>query len=262
MRWARGRKSQSRRHDPEAVDMAAVEQVHGVDRHPHVGRALALDHVELLHRHDRMHAGQRAPALEAGLGPIAVGAADVDRAQLAQHQQHLVEMVGRGIVGVDQQGDVQLGFGVSLRSVIESFALFIWRSYRNGVGTKSASGRFSLRNGRGTSVRRMRVMKRLVLASAIASSLSLSGCATNPYGYDAINMIRRPGARRPALRSAARGGAVLGAVVPGVSPVDRRGGRRGARRRRRRGDQGPAILSRYPRLLLLRRPVRQPDLRL
>jgi hypothetical protein len=83
-----------RRHDPEPVDMAAIEQVHRVDRHPHVGRALALDHVELLHRHDRMHAGQRAPALEAGLGPIAVSAADIDRAQLAQHQQHLVEMVG------------------------------------------------------------------------------------------------------------------------------------------------------------------------
>ena len=95
-----------RRHDPEAVDIAAIEQVHRVDGHAHVGRALALDDVELLHRDDRVGAGQIAPALEAGLGPIAVGAADVDRAELAKHQQHFVEMVGRGIVGVDQQGDI------------------------------------------------------------------------------------------------------------------------------------------------------------
>ena len=129
--------------------MAAIEQVHRVDGHAHVGRALALDDVELLHRHDRMHAGQLAPALEAGLGPIAIGAADVDGAELAQHQQHFVEMVGRRIVGVDQQGDVQLGFGVIvtvghrvLRSVYLPFI-------RNGVGTKSASGRFSTHKGWG-----------------------------------------------------------------------------------------------------------------
>ena len=102
-----------RRHDPEAVDIAAVEQVHRLDGHAHVGRALALDDVELLHRDDRVEAGQLAPALEAGLGPIAVGAADVDRAELAEHQQHFVEMLGASIVGVDQQGDVVLSFAVS-----------------------------------------------------------------------------------------------------------------------------------------------------
>ena len=51
-----------RRHDPEPVDIAAVEQVHGVDRHPHVGRALALDDVELLHRDDRVGSGERRPS--------------------------------------------------------------------------------------------------------------------------------------------------------------------------------------------------------
>ena len=53
-----------------------------------------------------MEAGQLAPALEAGLGPIAVGAADVDGAELAEHQQHVVEMLRRSIVGIDQQGDI------------------------------------------------------------------------------------------------------------------------------------------------------------
>src|SRR5262245_59140864 len=69
----------------------------------------------------------------------------------------------------------------SFRSVIESFALFICRSYRNGDGTKSASERYSSHKGRGL-YQEDRVMKRLVLASAIAASVSLAGCATNPYG--------------------------------------------------------------------------------
>jgi hypothetical protein len=59
-------------------------------------------------------------------------------------------------------------------------------------------------------------MKRLVLASAIASSVALSGCATNPYGYNGDPQARR------AVTGAAIGGAsgaVVGAVVPGVNPV-------------------------------------------
>jgi len=59
-------------------------------------------------------------------------------------------------------------------------------------------------------------MKRLVLASVIASSVALSGCATDPYGqnYD-------PQARRAVTGAAIGGasGAVVGAVVPGVNPV-------------------------------------------
>jgi outer membrane lipoprotein SlyB len=58
-------------------------------------------------------------------------------------------------------------------------------------------------------------MKRLVLASAIASSVALSGCATtDPYYHD-------PQARRAAQGAVigGAGGAILGAVVPGVNPV-------------------------------------------
>ena len=62
-----------------------------------------------------MQAGQFLPALEAGLGPIAVGAADVDGAELAQHQEHFVEMPGRRIVGIDQQGDILFRVAVAVR---------------------------------------------------------------------------------------------------------------------------------------------------
>jgi hypothetical protein len=59
-------------------------------------------------------------------------------------------------------------------------------------------------------------MKRLILASAIASSVALSGCATNPYGYN-----NNPQATRAATGAVIGGatGAVAGAVMPGVNPV-------------------------------------------
>ena len=60
-------------------------------------------------------------------------------------------------------------------------------------------------------------MKRLVFASVIASSIAVSGCATDPYGYN-----NNPQAQR-AVQGAALGGlvgAATGAVVGGVSPVE------------------------------------------
>ena len=62
-------------------------------------------------------------------------------------------------------------------------------------------------------------MKRLVLAS-IAASVSLAGCATNPYGYNDGVQDDSQG-RRVATGAAIGGatGAVVGAVVPGVNPV-------------------------------------------
>jgi outer membrane lipoprotein SlyB len=63
-------------------------------------------------------------------------------------------------------------------------------------------------------------MKRLVLASAIASSIAVTGCATNPYGYNDWYQYDSQG-RRVATGAAIGGatGAVVGAVVPGVNPV-------------------------------------------
>ena len=60
-------------------------------------------------------------------------------------------------------------------------------------------------------------MKRLVLASVIAASVSVSGCATDPYGYNQTD----PQVRRAATGAAIGGalGAATGAVVGGVNPV-------------------------------------------
>jgi len=63
-------------------------------------------------------------------------------------------------------------------------------------------------------------MKRLVLASAIASSIAVTGCATDPYGYNGGYQYDSQG-RRVATGAAIGGvgGAVAGAVLPGVNPV-------------------------------------------
>ena len=62
-------------------------------------------------------------------------------------------------------------------------------------------------------------MKRLVLASMAAASVSLAGCASNPYGYNGYN--QDPQAQRAVTGAAIGGatGAVVGAVVPGVNPL-------------------------------------------
>ncbi|HEU5481567.1 MAG TPA: glycine zipper domain-containing protein [Sphingomicrobium sp.] len=70
-------------------------------------------------------------------------------------------------------------------------------------------------------------MKRLALA-AVAGSIALTGCATNPYGYGYDPYYGNQGyyydsqGRRIATGAAAGavGGAAIGAVVPGVSPVE------------------------------------------
>jgi hypothetical protein len=61
-------------------------------------------------------------------------------------------------------------------------------------------------------------MKKLILAAA-ATTMSLSACATDPYGY---NYGANEQARRAATGAAlgAAGGAAVGAVVGGVSPVE------------------------------------------
>ena len=69
-----------------------------------------------------MEAREQPPALEAGLRPVAVGSADVDRAELAQNQQHIIEMLGRRVVGVDQQGDVGFLLGVAIAHYDSFFA--------------------------------------------------------------------------------------------------------------------------------------------
>ena len=63
-------------------------------------------------------------------------------------------------------------------------------------------------------------MKKLILAAA-ATTLSLSACATNPYGYNDPYRSNSQGSRAATGAAiGAAGGAVLGAVVPGVSTVE------------------------------------------
>ena len=62
-------------------------------------------------------------------------------------------------------------------------------------------------------------MRRQALCAAIAASVAVTGCATNPYGYNSPYYDEQ--ARRAATGAAVGGvaGAVTGAVVPGVSPI-------------------------------------------
>ena len=72
-------------------------------------------------------------------------------------------------------------------------------------------------------------MKRLAITAALASSIALTGCATQqPYGYDPYGYNQQPyygqndQARRAATGAAVGGaaGALGGAIIPGVSTVE------------------------------------------
>src|SRR5919107_3920855 len=62
-------------------------------------------------------------------------------------------------------------------------------------------------------------MKRFVTTAALAATIAVSGCATNPYNDPYANNDQ---ARRAATGAALGGaaGAVAGAVIPGVSTVE------------------------------------------
>jgi uncharacterized protein YcfJ len=68
--------------------------------------------------------------------------------------------------------------------------------------------------------------KYLGLTAALAASVAVSGCATNPYGYN-NDPYYTSGYNNPNMGNTATGaaagavaGGVLGAVVPGVSTVE------------------------------------------
>ena len=64
-------------------------------------------------------------------------------------------------------------------------------------------------------------MKKLALTSALAASLTLSACATNPYGYNNDQYGNRSSNSQVGSGAALGGvaGAVAGAVIPGVNPI-------------------------------------------
>lgn len=62
-------------------------------------------------------------------------------------------------------------------------------------------------------------MKKLALTAALAASIGVSACATNPYGYNDPYAAEQQRRAATGAAAGAVGGAVLGAVVPGVSTV-------------------------------------------
>jgi outer membrane lipoprotein SlyB len=63
--------------------------------------------------------------------------------------------------------------------------------------------------------------KYLGITAALAASVAVSGCATNPYGYNDPYYQNSQGQRAATGAAAgAIGGAVAGAVIPGVSTVE------------------------------------------
>ncbi|HUG46476.1 MAG TPA: hypothetical protein VMK31_08230 [Sphingomicrobium sp.] len=72
-------------------------------------------------------------------------------------------------------------------------------------------------------------MNRFALSAALAGSLAVTGCATQPYGHDPYYGYNSPygqqqndQARRAATGAAIGGaaGAIGGAIIPGVSTVE------------------------------------------
>ena len=63
-------------------------------------------------------------------------------------------------------------------------------------------------------------MRHLALGAMVAGSLAVTGCATNPYGYN-DPYYSNDQTRRAATGAAVGGaaGAIAGAVLPGVNPV-------------------------------------------
>lgn len=67
-------------------------------------------------------------------------------------------------------------------------------------------------------------MRKTAITAALAASIAVTGCATNPYGYGYNDPYynNNDQARRAATGAAlgAAGGAAVGAVVGGVSPIE------------------------------------------
>ena len=62
--------------------------------------------------------------------------------------------------------------------------------------------------------------KYLGITAALAASVAVSGCATNPYGYNDPYANQQANRAATGAAAGALGGAVLGAIVPGVSTTE------------------------------------------
>src|SRR5690606_37853416 len=102
--------------DAEAVQVAAVHQVHRVDDQGAVGGVLAGGVVELLDRGDRVGQQPVLPPAQVAGGPVAVGAAHAGVAVLGDLRQQRGQGGGVAVVGVDQ--DRQAGASVAGHAVL------------------------------------------------------------------------------------------------------------------------------------------------
>jgi uncharacterized protein YcfJ len=63
--------------------------------------------------------------------------------------------------------------------------------------------------------------KYLGITAALAASVAVTGCATNPYGYnDPYYNNQQVGRAATGAAAGAVGGAIAGAVIPGVSTTE------------------------------------------
>ena len=92
--------------EAEAVEAAGVQQVHRVDDQRDVGRVLAGGVGELLLRQDGVPGQHLLPAGLLALGEVAVDAAQARLADLGHLLEEAVGDLGRGVVGVDQDGEL------------------------------------------------------------------------------------------------------------------------------------------------------------
>ena len=93
------------RNDREALHVACIEQVHGVDDQRRVGGVLATRVGELLNRLDRMAEQMLLPADEVRCRPVAVRPLDGGRSVLGDLLEQLGGQAGGRVVGVDQYGE-------------------------------------------------------------------------------------------------------------------------------------------------------------
>jgi hypothetical protein len=94
----------------ESVELFGVKQVHGIDHQRHVSGVLALHQIEGLHWLDGILVQHLDPSGETGLGPVAIGAPDVDHTMVGKFGENEVDLCGRGVIGINEQGDA-VGMG-------------------------------------------------------------------------------------------------------------------------------------------------------
>lgn len=88
----------------EAVEAAAVQQIHRVDDQRDVGGVLAGRVGELLLGNDGMAGQKIRPALGTGGGKVAIDAANAGFAELGDLLEQAIRDLRRRVVGIDQDG--------------------------------------------------------------------------------------------------------------------------------------------------------------